>query len=93
MKKLNENSTKMIGKYFSFADARQGVRDLNNYWIIPIYKEPDNSFSVKVPVATNAEIVAYIDKSGRRYKKIKEHGDYYYVATKKAQDTQKRRRW
>lgn len=56
------------GEYNTLKEARAAARQAAFYTVkIPIYKEPDNSYSINFPFHKKAVLICGIDKSGRRY--------------------------
>lgn len=63
-------SKRKYGKYETLKEARAAAR-ANAYWgITSVYKEPDDSYSIRNPYHKKAKLVCGVDKSGRRHKLV-----------------------
>lgn len=51
-------------------EARAAAREEAGFYILPIYKDPDGTYSVAYPGHKRSEFVCGIDQAGRRYKRI-----------------------
>lgn len=61
-------SKRKYGDYLTLKEARAAAREEANYGVIPVYEEPDGSYSISNPYHKKAKLVCGIDRSGLRYK-------------------------
>lgn len=63
-------SKRRYGEYTTLKEARAAARAEAFWRVVPIYEEPDSSYSIKNPYHKKAKLVCGVDKSGRRYKLV-----------------------
>lgn len=62
-------SKRTYGAYATLKEARAAAREqATTYSVVPVYEEPDGSYSIEYPFHKKATLACGIDKSGRRYK-------------------------